>query len=89
MTQSKGFVSMCVFLFFVLFFCFFLLHQGRKLMKPGKIPQHQVQWNVPHGQAIYISYSDDDDFSLAGKDIMGQRIKPKVETEVVEKKKSD
>lgn len=58
-------------------------------MKPGKIPQHQVQWNVPRGQAIYISYTDDDDFSLAGKDILGQRIKPKVETEVVEKKKSD
>ena len=87
MTQSKAFVSVCVFLFFVvLVLCFFLPHQGRKLMKPGKIPQHQVQWNVPHGPAIYISYSDDDDFSLAGKDILGQRIKPKVETEVVEKK---
>ena len=55
-------------------------------MKPGKIPQHQVQWNVPRGQAIYISYTDDDDFSLAGKDILGQRIKPKVETEVIRKK---
>lgn len=89
MTQSKGFVSVCVFLFFVvLVLCFFLPHQGRKLMKPGKIPQHQVQWNAPHGPAIYISYSDDDDFSLAGKDILGQRIKPKVETEVVEKKRS-
>lgn len=87
MALSKGFVSVCQFLF-----CcsccmfFFLLRQGGKLMKPGKIPQHQVQWNVPLGQAIYISYTDDDDFSLAGKDILGQRIKPKVETEVAKKK---
>ena len=44
MTQSKAFVSVCVFLFFVvLVLCFSLPHQGRKLMKPGKIPQHQVQ----------------------------------------------
>lgn len=38
MALSKGFVSVCQFLFVVLVVCFFLLRQGGKLMKPGKNP---------------------------------------------------
>lgn len=43
----------------------------------------------PVGKQSILLYSDDDDFSLAGKDILGQRTKPKVVTEVIEKEKSD
>lgn len=63
---------------FVLFcLVWLLLYQRRKLMKLGPSPQDQVQGTAPCGQAINISYGDDDDFFSDKKGCSGSKNKTK------------
>lgn len=53
-------------------------------MKSGNNPSTRYsERKAPPRQAINVSHDDENDFSLAEKDILGQKIKPEVVTEEV------